>query len=205
MQVKSAVATSGSSVAITYPAAQTAGNLNVVAVMWGDTTSAVSSVTDSKGNAYALAVGPTKASGLTSAIYYAKNIAAGSNTVTVTFNQAAGFPNVNVLEYSGLDTTSPLDVTSTASGSGTTANSGSATTTVGQRTDRWGGQSEQRVYGGGEWIQQPDHQLIRWHIGRSNRQQHRKLQRDGDDDLGYLGDADGDIPGSRTVRPNDAG
>ena len=60
MQVKSAVATSGSSVAITYPAAQTAGNLNVVAVMWGDTTSAVSSVTDSKGNTYALAVGPTK-------------------------------------------------------------------------------------------------------------------------------------------------
>jgi hypothetical protein len=129
VQVKSAVATSGSSVSITYPAAQTAGNLNVVAVMWGDTTSTVSLVTDSKGNAYALAVGPTRASGLSSAIYYAKNIAAGSNTVTVTFNQTAGFPNVNALEYSGLDTASPLDVTSTASGSGTTANSGSATTT----------------------------------------------------------------------------
>ena len=78
--------------AVTYPAAQTAGNLNVVAVMWGDTTSAVSSVTDSRGNAYVLAVGPTKASGLTSAIYYAKNIAAGSNTVTVTFNQAPAGP-----------------------------------------------------------------------------------------------------------------
>ena len=116
--------------AVTYPAAQTAGNLNVVAVMWGDTTSAVNSVTDSRGNVYALAVGPTKASGLTSAIYYAKNIAAGSNTVTVTFNQAAGWPNVNVMEYSGLSTTSPLDVTATASGTGTTANSGSATTTA---------------------------------------------------------------------------
>ena len=110
-------------------AAQTAGNLNVVAVMWGDTTSAVSSVTDSKGNIYALAVGPTKASGLTSAIYYAKNIASGSNTVTVKFNQTASYPNVNVLEYSGLDTANPLDVRAAATGSGTTANSGSATTT----------------------------------------------------------------------------
>ena len=115
--------------AITYTAAQTAGNLNVVAVMWGDTTSTVSSVTDSKGNTYALAVGPTKATGLTSAIYYAKNIAGGSNTVTVKFNQTASYPNVNVLEYSGLDTANPLDVRAAATGSGTTANSGSATTT----------------------------------------------------------------------------
>jgi hypothetical protein len=129
VQVKSTVATSSSAVTITMPAAQTAGNLNVVAVMWGDTTSTVSSVTDSKGNVYALALGPTKATGLTSAIYYAKNIAAGSNTVTVTFNQPASFPNVNVMEYSGLSTTSPLDVASGATGSGTSASSGSVTTT----------------------------------------------------------------------------
>jgi hypothetical protein len=129
VQVKSTTQTSGTTVAIAYPAAQTAGNLNVVAVMWGDTTSTVSSVTDSKGNSYALAVGPTKATGLTSAIYYAKNIAGGSNTVTVKFNQSAGYPNVNVLEYSGLDTANPLDVSAAATGSGTTANSGSATTT----------------------------------------------------------------------------
>ena len=129
VQVKSATLTSGASEAITFTAAQTAGNLNVVAVMWGDTTSAVSSVTDSKGNIYALAVGPTKASGLTSAIYYAKNIASGSNTVTVKFNQTASYPNVNVLEYSGLDTANPLDVRAAATGNGTTANSGSATTT----------------------------------------------------------------------------
>ena len=129
VQVKSATQTASASVAVTYTVAQTAGNLNVVAVMWGDTTSTVSSVTDSKGNIYALAVGPTKASGLTSATYYAKNIASGSNTVTVKFNQTASYPNVNVLEYSGLDTANPLDVRAAATGSGTTANSGSATTT----------------------------------------------------------------------------
>ncbi len=52
-------------------------------------------------------------------IYYAKNIAGGSNTVTVTFNQAATFVDVRVLEYSGLDTASPLDVTAGAAGTGT--------------------------------------------------------------------------------------
>ena len=129
VQAKSTSQTASASVAVTYTVAQTSGNLNVVAVMWGDTTSTVSSVTDSKGNIYALAVGPTKASGLTSAIYYAKNIASGSSTVTVKFNQTASYPNVNVLEYSGLDTANPLDVRAAATGSGTTANSGSATTT----------------------------------------------------------------------------
>ena len=129
VQVKSAVAVSGSSISVTFTAVQTAGNLNVVSVMWGNTTSSVSSVTDSKGNSYALALGPTRVTGLSSAIYYAKNIAAGSNTVTVNFSPSAAFPNVNVLEYSGLSTTSPLDVAAGATGSGTTANSGSATTT----------------------------------------------------------------------------
>ncbi len=129
VQAKSAVALSGSSLAIAYPAAQTAGNLNVIAVMWGDTTSVVSSVTDSAGNIYAVAAGPTRTSGLSSQIYYAANIVGGSNIVTVTFNQTAGWPNVNVLEYSGLDPVSPLDVVATATGKGTIANSGSATTT----------------------------------------------------------------------------
>ncbi|MGC2181709.1 MAG: IPT/TIG domain-containing protein [Terriglobales bacterium] len=62
-------------------------------------------------------------------IYYAKNIVGGSNTVTVTFNQAAAFVDVRVLEYSGLDTVSPLDKTAGAAGSGTSASSGAATTT----------------------------------------------------------------------------
>jgi hypothetical protein len=129
VQVNYKALTSGSSVTTAYPSQQTAGNLNVVAVMWGDTVKTVSSVTDSKGNNYALAAGLTKATGLTSAIYYAKNIAGGSNAVTVAFNGTALYPNVNVLEYSGLDTASPFDISSSAAGSGTTANSGSAATT----------------------------------------------------------------------------
>jgi hypothetical protein len=118
-----------STVAVAYATAQTAGNLNVVAVGWGDTTSSVSSVTDSRGNTYTRAVGPTVNGGQQS-IYYAKNIAAGANTVTVTFNQAASYPDVRILEYSGLDTTNPLDVTAGGVGTGTAASSGAATTTV---------------------------------------------------------------------------
>jgi len=121
--------TASASVAVTYTAAQTAGNLNVVLVGWNDTTSTVTSVTDSRGNTYALAIGPTSGTGLRQSIYYAKNIAAGSNTMTVKFNQAAAFVDIRALEYSGLDTVSPLDVTAGAVGSGITGNSGSATTT----------------------------------------------------------------------------
>ena len=84
------------------------------------------SVTDSRGNSYAQA-GPTlTGSGMRQAIYYAKNIAAGSNTVTVKFNQAAAFPDIRIAEYSGADTSSPLDVTAGAIGTGGTPSSGAA-------------------------------------------------------------------------------
>jgi IPT/TIG domain len=129
VQVKSATPHPTSlSVAVTYSVAQTAGNLNVVEVGWNDTTSSVNSVTDSRGNGYVLAVGPTRGTGLTQSIYYAKNIGGGTNTVTVTFNKAAAVVDVRALEYSGLDTANPLDVTAAAAGSGTTGNSGAATT-----------------------------------------------------------------------------
>src|SRR5215472_6077794 len=83
-----------SSVTVTYPSAQTAGSLNVVAVGWFDTTSSVVSVTDSRGNSYSRAVGPTtQAQAGTQSIYYAPNIAAGTNTVTVTFSASVPYPD----------------------------------------------------------------------------------------------------------------
>ena len=119
-----------STVKVIYTAAQTAGNLNVVVVGWNDSTSKVTSVSDSLLNAYTLAVGPTTGTGLSQSIYYAKDIASGSNTVTVTFNQAAANPDIRILEYAGLDTVSPLDVTAAAVGNSNSASSGSATTTA---------------------------------------------------------------------------
>ena len=120
------------SVEVSYPHAQTAGDLNLVVVGWNDTSATVQSVTDSLGNTYALAIGPSKGTALTQSIYYGKNILAGSNTVTVTFSKAATFPDIRILEYKGLSTTAPLDVTAGASGtSGSNAavSSGTATTT----------------------------------------------------------------------------
>ena len=140
---------SDSSVAVSYLNPQTAGNLNVVAVRWGDNTSSISSVTDSKGNTYARAVGPTSNPGLQQSIYYAKNIGAGSNTVTVKFSQAAAYPDLRILEYSGLDLTNPLDVTAGASGSGTSASSGSATTTSANELIFGAGNSARHFTAGG--------------------------------------------------------
>src|SRR5215470_17364558 len=122
-----------STVSVPFTSAQSAGNLNVVAVGWNDTTTQVVSVTDTKGNAYQLAVGPTARTGaVTQSIYYAKNIAgaaAGANTVKVTFNAAAQWPDVRILEYSGLDQINPVDVTAAASGSSSTSSTPAVTTT----------------------------------------------------------------------------
>ncbi|HLH34420.1 MAG TPA: hypothetical protein VKX41_07085, partial [Alloacidobacterium sp.] len=72
-------------VSVKFNAAQIAGDLNVVVVGWNDSTATVAGVTDTAGNVYTRAVGPTAISGVESqSIYYAKNIAAaaaGANTV----------------------------------------------------------------------------------------------------------------------------
>jgi hypothetical protein len=122
---------SASSVAVTYSAAQVAGDLNIVVVGWEDATATVSSVTDSSGNTYNLAVGPTQSLVMpgTQSIYYASNISsapAGANIVTVTFDTAAAYPDVRIVEYKGV---SKLDAGSAASGNSAQMNSGAARTT----------------------------------------------------------------------------
>ena len=120
-----------STVNVAFPAAQSLGNLNVVAIGWSDTTATVSSVTDSAGNTYAPAIAPTLRAGqISHVIYFAKNIRAAANTVTVRFSVAAVFPDVRILEYRGLDPVNPLHVAVGASGSSATSSSGALTTTA---------------------------------------------------------------------------
>jgi regulation of enolase protein 1 (concanavalin A-like superfamily) len=118
---------------VPFSSAQSAGDLNVVVVGWNDSTAKVQSVTDTTGNAYVLAVGPTVHSGFASqAIYYAKNIqsaAAGANVVKVVFDQAAQWPDIRIAEYRGLDTTNPLDVKVAAQGDSASSSSGAVSTT----------------------------------------------------------------------------
>ena len=119
----------------TYSAAQNAGDLNLVVVSWNGSTQ-ITSVTDSSGNTYSLLGGSTDAlpsgnsPGVVQATYYASNIAAStSNTVTASFNGALSGLSVRLAEYGGLDPVNPIDVTTSASGTGALADSGWVTTT----------------------------------------------------------------------------
>jgi hypothetical protein len=125
--------TNQTAVSVPYVQAQGAGDLNVIAVGFDDATSTITSVTDNAGNVYQLAAPLTRGSGMSQAIYYAKSInqaAAGSNVVKVQFSGAVPYPDVRVLEYSGLDAVSPLDTSASAAGTGAIASSGNLTTTA---------------------------------------------------------------------------
>jgi hypothetical protein len=90
-------------------------------------------VTDSAGNVYELAVPTARGSGISQAIYYAKNIKAApaaTNIVTVTFDTSTPYVDIRATEYSGLDPINPFDVGSSGSGTSATASSGSVTTTA---------------------------------------------------------------------------
>ena len=133
VQVNSATPQSNESVVtVPYLQAQSAGDLNVVAAGWTDTTSTIISVTDSAGNVYQLAAPLTRGSAMSQAIYYAKDInaaTAGTNVVTVQFSGAVPYGDVRAAEYSGIDPVDPLDTSASATGSGATASSGNLTTT----------------------------------------------------------------------------
>ena len=119
-------------VTVPYLQAQSAGDLNVVAVGWTDTTSTITSVTDSAGNVYQLAAPLTRGSVMSQAIYYAKDInaaTAGTNVVTVQFSGSVPYADVRAAEYSGIDPVDPLDTSASATGSGASASSGNLTTT----------------------------------------------------------------------------
>src|SRR5262249_21946773 len=119
------------SVSATFGSAQTVGNLNVVVIGYSNGTRRVQSVTDTRGNTYVLAAGPTVNSAAQS-IYYARNIlgaAANANTVTVKLDGTSNYVDLRIAEYRGVGTSAPLDKVASATGIGTTASSGFATTT----------------------------------------------------------------------------
>jgi glucose/arabinose dehydrogenase len=130
VQVRSSTPqTAQSTVATTFAQAQTAGNLNVVAIGWNETAGNITSVSDSAGNIYQVGAPTFRGNGFSQAVYYAKSImGTGSNTVTVGFDKAVAYADIRILEYSGLDQTNPLDVVSSAIGAASQASSGTATT-----------------------------------------------------------------------------
>jgi hypothetical protein len=113
-----------SSLAVAYPAAQAAGNANIIVIGWNDTFASIASVTDSAGNGYQLAVPLFQTNGMSQAIYYALGIRSGGNTVTVSFNQPAAFVDLRITEYSGLSANNAFEAGSSAAGNSVSADSG---------------------------------------------------------------------------------
>lgn len=93
-------------------------------------STSVSSVTDSQGNTFTLINSQTWSSNnFVERLYYAKNIAGGADTITLTL-AASAYMELHSYDYSGLDPSSPVDVSATpATGTGTSGTSGSLTTT----------------------------------------------------------------------------
>ncbi|MET0779390.1 MAG: PQQ-dependent sugar dehydrogenase, partial [Candidatus Saccharimonadales bacterium] len=140
---------------VTFNSTNAAGNLAVVYVLWGNTGSVT--VTDSAGNAYAPATSRTSwGTGNTwsSQTFYAKDIAAGVNTVRATFGANISsttdkFAIAYIHEYAGIDKANPLDVTASAAGTASAMSSGNATTTNSNDLIFGGGGSKNTVTGAG--------------------------------------------------------
>jgi hypothetical protein len=114
-----------------------AGDLIVVWIFWhAPVAQAISTVTDTAGNTYQRAIGPTAGVGTLIGyqqdIWYAKNINTGTKVkVTATFSGTFfGEKSIAAFEYAGLDKAAPLDKTSVATGSGLNAAVGPVTTTA---------------------------------------------------------------------------
>jgi hypothetical protein len=77
-----------------------------------------------------VAVATFRGNGLSQAIYFSPDIRAGTNTVTVKFDQAAVYVDLRATEYSGLAKTNVFDVGTSASGSSSSASSGVVNTSA---------------------------------------------------------------------------
>jgi Bacterial Ig domain/IPT/TIG domain/Family of unknown function (DUF6298)/Putative collagen-binding domain of a collagenase len=116
---------------LSFTTANTAGNWIAVCVRAGKSGQTFS-VKDSRGNVYRRAVQMNVTSdapnGDTIGIFYAENIVAGTNTVTVS-DTILGTLRFAIFEYSGLATSNSLDAVAFAQGTGTSPNTGNVSTT----------------------------------------------------------------------------
>ncbi len=124
--VQGGVSSNGNSVTLTNPV--TTGDLILVGITTWNQTSTAASVHDSKGNTYTRVLDAVNAT--TSdhvAIFYAANVTGGSSfTVSSTLTGIT----ISVHEYSGVATSSPLDLSASQTGTSATPTSGNVTTTI---------------------------------------------------------------------------
>ena len=126
---RSGVDATGVKASLALATANSAGNFLAVVIRVGTPVGQTFTVTDTRGNTYRQAVRINNNADNTLAVYYAENIAAGTNTVTVSNSVSATLRFV-VLEYSGIASSNSLDGTASASGVSGSPNSGTLTTTA---------------------------------------------------------------------------
>ena len=126
VQVRAKKVRSGTTNSLAFNNANTAGNLIVVYAIWSNTGSVCRTAA-----AMPTPPRPPAPPGRwSSQVFYARNVAGGTNTVTATHATAVNsFSAIYIHEYSGIDKVNPVDVTRSALGTGSAMNSGSVTTT----------------------------------------------------------------------------
>jgi hypothetical protein len=125
---KDAGTTNSSSLA--FPLSNTAGNWIAVLVRAGQSGESFS-VSDSSHNSYQKALQFNETgNGNTLGVFYAENIAAGANTVSVS-DTASNTLRFIILEYSGIVTSNSLELAVAAQGKSTSPNSGPASVSSG--------------------------------------------------------------------------
>jgi hypothetical protein len=132
------VSGSGSTTAITSPSI-TIGSGHLVIVVFfltgnGSNSAVISSVTDTIGNTYTLAVAHAFNASLFGGtehwMFYKENATGGTGTISTSWTNTVGASSMFVAEYSGAVTSGALDQASTKSTTGTPQSSTAVTTTV---------------------------------------------------------------------------
>ena len=137
-RVQSATGNSGSSKATTFSVTLTStpvsGNTMIAVISTrGTSAGSVTGITQT-GATWSRVTQATNSGGSTTEIWYASNISGAGTTVTIT--QASLRSAAIVMEYSGVLTASPLDVTANSTGNSTAAVTGTTTTTS-QANELW--------------------------------------------------------------------
>jgi hypothetical protein len=116
------------STSVAFAAGNTSGNFIAVAVRGGKPDRTLT-VSDTSGNVYKQAAWFNNGADDTVGLYYAENVAAGSNTVTVATSNPITL-RISLLEYRGVAAANSLDGVRTAAGQSGSPSSGAITTTA---------------------------------------------------------------------------
>src|SRR5579884_2826435 len=115
---------------VAFPSANTAGDFLIITGTAARPRSTLT-ISDTAGDSFVSALGPVSdpSQDVTAYIWYVANAKGGPNTVTITPTGGADALELHISEWSGINPVSPLDQTSSATGSGTSISSGAQTTT----------------------------------------------------------------------------